>query len=333
MSFFTFFIFIFFLLLSISSKKKKNIFEYINSINTTWKANLNTIPSQFKNLLGVPLNYKSLPSIKSSLTSHKILNLTLPSKFDLRSEYSNCSSISKVYDQANCGSCWAVASASTISDRICINSNGLKTPLISSTILTCCCLTCGSGCEGGYPLNAFKWWKTVGLPTGGDFNDTNTCSPYFLPPCDHGGINGTHGKCGEVVDTPKCSLKCIDSYNKTYDEDKFYGKDVYSISGEEDLMKEIYVNGSVTASFLVYEDFVGYKEGVYKHEIGELLGAHAVRIVGWGEDDDGVKYWIVANSWNDEWGDKGMFKILKGNNECDIEYMACSGMPVNYEKE
>ena len=57
-----------------------------------------------------------------------------------------------------------------------------------------------------------------------------------------------------------------------------------------------------------------------------------MRIVGWGEEDN-VKYWIVANSWNDEWGDKGMFKILRGNNECDIENKACSGMPVDYEKE
>ena len=310
-----------------------NIFEYINSLNTTWKANTHIIISKYKNLLGVPLNYKYLSSTKLFLINHTLLNISIPSQFDLRSQYRNCLSISKVYDQANCGSCWAVASASTISDRICIGSKGMHKPIISATILTCCCRTCGNGCDGGYPLNAFKWWKTVGLPTGGDYNDTKTCSPYFLPPCDHGGVNGTHGKCGEIVDTPKCSLKCIDQYNKTYEEDKFYGKDVYTISGEDDIMKEIYVNGSVTAAFLVYEDFVGYKEGIYKHIVGGLLGAHAVRIIGWGENEEGVKYWLVVNSWNEEWGDKGLFKILRGVNECDIENSACSGMPINYENK
>lgn len=30
-------------------------------------------------------------------------------------------------------------------------------------------------------------------------------------------------------------------------------------------------------------------------------------------------YWIVDNSWNTYWGDRGYFKILKGVNECGIE--------------
>jgi len=27
----------------------------------------------------------------------------------------------------------------------------------------------------------------------------------------------------------------------------------------------------------------------------------------------------VKNSWNDEWGDNGFFKILRGSDECGIE--------------
>ena len=30
-------------------------------------------------------------------------------------------------------------------------------------------------------------------------------------------------------------------------------------------------------------------------------------------------YWIVDNSWNTYWGDRGYFKMLKGVNECGIE--------------
>ena len=44
--------------------------------------------------------------------------------------------------------------------------------------------------------------------------------------------------------------------------------------------------------------------GVYQHVSGAELGGHAVKIIGWGVED-GTKYWLVANSWNNDWGDHG----------------------------
>jgi cathepsin B len=85
-------------------------------------------------------------------------------------------------------------------------------------------------------------------------------------------------------------------------------------------------NGPVEVSFTVYEDFVNYKEGVYQHVHGSQLGGHAVRMLGWGEEN-GTPYWLVANSWNNDWGDKGLFKILRGENECGIEGSVVAGMP------
>ena len=48
------------------------------------------------------------------------------------------------------------------------------------------------------------------------------------------------------------------------------------------------------------------------------LGGHAVEMIGWGTEN-GTPYWLIKNSWNDQWGDKGTFKIKRGNNECGIE--------------
>ena len=57
-----------------------------------------------------------------------------------------------------------------------------------------------------------------------------------------------------------------------------------------------------------------------------MLGGHAVRILGWGVENR-VPYWLVANSWNSDWGDNGFFKILRGSNECGIESDTTAGMP------
>lgn len=66
--------------------------------------------------------------------------------------------------------------------------------------------------------------------------------------------------------------------------------------------------------------------GVYKHVSGKFIGGHAIRILGWGIENN-TPYWMVANSWNSEWGDKGLFKIFRGSNECYIEQNVYAGIP------
>jgi len=43
-------------------------------------------------------------------------------------------------------------------------------------------------------------------------------------------------------------------------------------------------------------------------------------LVGWGEDK-GIKYWIGMNTWGIQFGEEGFFRILRGENECNIESM------------
>ncbi len=58
----------------------------------------------------------------------------------------------------------------------------------------------------------------------------------------------------------------------------------------DDIKQEVYTNGPIQAGFTVYEDFMNYKSGVYKHTTGKALGGHAIKIVGWGATADGVDY-------------------------------------------
>lgn len=75
-----------------------------------------------------------------------------------------------------------------------------------------------------------------------------------------------------------------------------------------ELKKELVTNGPVTAAFTVYEDFLSYKSGVYTHKSGSALGGHAVKVIGYGTENV-VDYWLVMNSWNEDWGNKGLFMI------------------------
>lgn len=90
-------------------------------------------------------------------------------------------------------------------------------------------------------------------------------------------------------------------------------------------MQELYENGPLEASFEVYGDFLSYKSGVYQYISGVLLGGHAVRLIGWGSEN-GTPYWLLVNSWNTEWGENGLFRILRGYNECGIESLVVGGL-------
>ena len=153
-------------------------------------------------------------------------------------------------------------------------------------------------------------------------NVDDTCDPYF----DQQGCH--HPGCEPMKPTPACKKQCTPKSHEEWSDDKFKldSNDPVTLSGEEEMMNEIFKNGPVEAAFQVYEDFANYKSGIYKHVSGSMLGGHAIKIIGWGENDQG-KYWIVANSWNTTWGMDGYFFIARGNNECGIEEGGVAGIP------
>ena len=91
--------------------------------------------------------------------------------------------------------------------------------------------------------------------------------------------------------------------------------------GEEDIKREIFKNGPVVSTTQVYIDFLTYKGGVYQKgdEVARFSGLQAVKIIGWGvesgsemEPNKGNKYWIIQNSWGEDWGNEGYAKISHG---------------------
>ena len=92
---------------------------------------------------------------------------------------------------------------------------------------------------------------------------------------------------------------------------------------------ELNTNGPFYAAMEVYDDFRDH-EGLepYKPRPGaELIGGHAVEIVGYVDNDKRFKtpYWVCKNSWGNNWPVKselkGFFMIESGRNVCLIESM------------
>jgi cathepsin B len=270
---------------------------------------------QMAKLMGTKMDMKPMAPMVFPQTSQ-----ALPDTFDARTNWNNCPSIAFIRDQASCGSCWAVSSAEAMSDRICIGSNGKTQVYVSDEDLMTCCKNCGEGCDGGYPIQAWKYWQKTGLVTGGPYGSNQGCQPYEIPPCGSDGCGGTDTK------TPSCSLTCESSYRTPFMNDKHYGASAYTVgNGVTGMQQELFTNGPVVAAFNVYEDFYSYTSGVYHHIWGSLVGGHAVKVIGWGVEDD-TPYWLVANSWNETWGMNGLFKIIRGTNDCDFESSIVAGL-------
>ena len=303
--------------------------EKINSHAKNWRAGRNFHPQiswrYLKSLMGVEPDFKTVNTSLMPL-SYQSYEEELPEDFDSREKWSNCPTIKSIADQGGCGSCWAVSSATAMSDRVCIHSNGTFKPRVSAQNLLSCCDTCGHGCNGGRPIEAWQHWIEEGIVTGGEYNSLDGCQPYEIEPCEHH-VNGTRGACVHHP-TPICHQHCTNPENTiTFKKRHTYGLKAYTLEADEkQIMIELITSGPAVASFPVYADFVNYKSGVYSYVQGGLLGHHAVRILGWGVENE-IAYWLFANSWNNDWGDKGTFKFPRGKNYLGIEEKVTAGIP------
>lgn len=205
-------------------------------------------------------------------------NVKMPASLDWAG--ANC--VHNVRNQGSCGSCWAFSVAGVVSDRCCLHESdhGWLAPqeLVS-------CDKENDGCDGGDRTAATEYVIKNGLVH-------EECYPY------------------KAADSP-CAKKCADG--KDWAQSHVCKCKKYEIcQGSASLIKCL-ATGPVAVGMKVYGDFLHYKSGIYRWDKkSDLKGYHAIRMVGYGED-----FWNCANSWSENWGEKGYFRIGKG--ECDIE--------------
>jgi cathepsin B len=284
------------------------LIAHVNSVQSSWKAGHNKRfqglkVKDIKKLCGTEITGVAELPIK-----HVEVPSALPDTFDARTQWPGC--IGAIRDQGHCGSCWAFGAVEALSDRFCIQSKGASKPIIAAQDPTSCD-TSNGGCNGGQLGSVWRYLANTGAVT-------ESCYPYEMGTCKHPG-------CSELP-TPACKKACQASSTLNYATDKHHAVSAYSIARNvTQIATEIMTNGPVEAAFTVYTDFNNYVSGVYHHVSGTAEGGHAIKIIGWGTES-GTDYWLVANSWNTDWGDNGFFKIRRGTNECGIEAQITAGL-------
>eukprot|EP00824_Muranothrix_gubernata_P018278 TRINITY_DN37240_c0_g1_i1.p1 TRINITY_DN37240_c0_g1~~TRINITY_DN37240_c0_g1_i1.p1 ORF type:complete len:448 (+),score=56.49 TRINITY_DN37240_c0_g1_i1:3-1346(+) len=257
-------------------------------------------------MLGVLGVLRGIPMTAHAACAHP---QDLPATYDFR-DYYPCGG--EVIDQGQCGSCYAVAAAASLSDRFCKGGWDVH---LSPQRTTLCSPTMCDGAElwrGFYTLNQRGSAQCTSGCTSG-------CMPYTIGWCQEGN--------SWYCSLPACPSTCSSGATAGM----FYAESCAQIAQSYDstctsmekIMREVYNNGPIVAGIEVYSNFLSffqnYPRATYTSNRGAMfLGRHAIRIVGWGHDGT-FPYWIIANSVGRSFADNGFFRYLRGFNLGGIE--------------
>ena len=73
--------------------------------------------------------------------------------------------------------------------------------------------------------------------------------------------------------------------------------------------------GPIVTLIEVTDEFYYYNSGVMTGSLCTSGINHAVTVVGY-NNTVSPAYWIVKNSWGENWGENGYFRIIKGSQAC-----------------
>ncbi|CAN1759338.1 Senescence-specific cysteine protease SAG39 [Linum perenne] len=196
----------------------------------------------------------------------------VPSTMDWRKK----GAVTPVKDQGQCGCCWAFSAVAAM-EGINQLSKGKLVSLSEQELVDCDTNGQDQGCNGGLMDDAFEFIiQNKGLTT-----ETNY--PY----------DAADGTCN--ANKEGNSAAQINGY-----------EDVPANS-EAALLKAVANQPISVAIDAGDSSFQFYKSGVFTGECGTELD-HGVTAVGYGESE-GKKYWLVKNSWGDQWGEEGYIRM------------------------
>jgi len=219
---------------------------------------------------------RTVPTETASIYGRRAKAIAIPDQFDWRNKDGQ-NWITKIKSQGDCGSCWAFSTAAAIEVMFRIERNQPNLEIDLSEQFMVSCSNSGT-CDGGNASSVLPYIRNHG------------CIPESCFRYRH-------------ADVP-CEF-CSEGENNRYFVKKWsYVTDDYY---ENEYIAEQLLSSPLIAYFEVYSDFDYYQGGVYEVTAGAHYDAlHQVLLVGYNRSD---RYWICKNSWGENWGEQGYFKI------------------------
>jgi len=218
-------------------------------------------------------------------------NVDLPDRLDWREKDGI---VTPVKDQG-CGDCWAFSATETFESHLAL-ATGSKAQVLSPQQIVSCSKNpkdCGGsgGCQGATQPIAFQYTKTAGLTALSDYpyrGQTGTCDKDKIKPV---GFN-----------TGLTEL-AVNNYTQLIQAVATKGPIAISLDAGGFFENQAYGGGVVSC-------------GTHSYDMD-----HAVQLVGYGTDG-GKDYWLVRNSWGQDWGESGYIRLQRfgeGKEPCGID--------------
>ncbi|XP_038706247.1 zingipain-2-like [Tripterygium wilfordii] len=283
----------------------KDNYEYIENFNNAENKSYKLGINEFADLthdefLAIYANNENIPGISSPLK--------ITSRYQSRRSLADVPSsinwvergaVTPIKNQASCGSCWIFSAVAATEGIVQIKTRELMS-LSEQQVMDCNGVR--NGCSGGWMTEAFNYI----VQNEGVANDT--IYPY-------------QGK----------SLTC-DTTLASEIAAQISGYEELPANNETALLEAVAQQPVSIVIDSTREGFQFYKSGVYTGECGTAT-SHAVTTVGYGTSEDGIKYWLLKNSWGTTWGEDGYMRIQRDVSDprglCGIAQK--SSYPVFYE--
>lgn len=217
---------------------------------------------------------------------------TLPVEFDWRDH----GIVNPVKNQGHCGSCWAFSGISVLESQVMKYLN-TSISLSEQEVVDCVknvflgMVRCCNGCEGGEMVAVFKYFMKQD-----SMDDTEQQYSY----------TGKDGKCHKLK-----------SKVHTLEVSDFK---VLPVGSEDQIMSALVRVGplSIGVDASQWSEYTG---GIFDHtkcSSDQKDQDHGVVLVGYGTNWFGEDYWVVRNSWSEDWGEEGYIRLKRGVNACGM---------------